>query len=127
MAEQYLDDTDIDAILKQMRGEAVPQRMRADRLVDLRCLCSSFNDPAQLPRANRLVTGMPWKQPATCLHHTLGASLLPPRPQQGEQVRREHSVAVAAALALLDPDEHPLAVDICDLEPGNLGHTQTAP
>ena len=35
MAEQCLDDADIDAVLEQMGGEAVAQRMRSDALVDV--------------------------------------------------------------------------------------------
>ena len=37
---------------------------------------------------------------------------LPPRAQQLEQHRREHRVAVLATLALLDPDQHALAVNV---------------
>src|SRR3954447_4494767 len=38
MAEQGLDDADIDAVFQQMRREAVPQRVRPDPLGDLRPL-----------------------------------------------------------------------------------------
>ena len=37
---------------------------------------------------------------------------------------REHHVAVLAALALLDADDHPLAVDVGDLERDDLGGAQ---
>ena len=45
MAEQCLDDADIDAVLEQMGGEAVAQGMRSDALVDVRRLCG-FDDDA---------------------------------------------------------------------------------
>src|ERR1700733_9816162 len=37
-------------------------------------------------------------------------------PQDVEQLRREHHVAVTAALALLDANDHPAAVDVGKLE-----------
>ena len=32
-----------------------------------------------------------------------------------EQLRRKHGVAIPSALAVLDPDQHALAVDVVDL------------
>src|SRR5271157_1782741 len=49
---------------------------------------------------------------------------LPPLTQQGEQICREHGIAIPATLATLHPDQHALAVDIGDLECRNLGHAQ---
>jgi len=43
MPEQRLDDADIDAVLEQMCGEAVPQGVGSDPLGDIRCL-SRFDD-----------------------------------------------------------------------------------
>src|SRR5260370_42671844 len=51
---------------------------------------------------------------------------LPPGPQQVEQVRREHDVAVLAALALLDADDHALAVDVRDLERDHFSRAQAS-
>ena len=48
----------------------------------------------------------------------------PPGAQQLEQLRRQHDVAVLAALALLDADHHALAVDVGDLERDDLGDAQ---
>ena len=48
----------------------------------------------------------------------------PVDPQDGQQLRREHDVAVLAALAVLDPDQHAAAVEITDLECGDLRHPQ---
>jgi len=41
-----------------------------------------------------------------------------------QQLRRQHDVAILAPLALLDPQDHPDAVDIADLEAYRLGHAQ---
>ena len=44
--------------------------------------------------------------------------------QDRQQRWRQHDVAVLAALAVFDPDHHPAAVDVGDLECGNLGYAQ---
>ena len=48
----------------------------------------------------------------------------PVRAQDAEQLRRQHDVTVAAALALFDADDHAAAVDIGDLDAGGLGGAQ---
>jgi hypothetical protein len=48
----------------------------------------------------------------------------PPGPQQVEQAWREHDVAVPAAFALLDPNDHSLTVDVADLERDDFGGAQ---
>jgi hypothetical protein len=39
-------------------------------------------------------------------------------------VRGKHGVTILAPFALLDTDDHALAVDVSDLEVGHLGHAQ---
>ena len=41
MTEQRLDDADVDPVLEQVGGEAVPQRVRPDALADVRSLSAS--------------------------------------------------------------------------------------
>src|SRR5207237_604391 len=48
-------------------------------------------------------------------------ALPPPGAQQREQLRRQHGMAVFAALALLDPQQHALGVDVADLECDDFG------
>jgi len=57
-------------------------------------------------------------------HDAASFAFLPPQPQQREELRGKHGVAVLAPLALFDADQHPLAVDIVGLEAGHFGHTQ---
>ncbi len=52
--------------------------------------------------------------------------LPPPGAQQVQEIRREHDVAVLAALALLDPDQHARRVDVGDLEMDDLRGAQAA-
>ena len=46
----------------------------------------------------------------------MATPFLPPRSQQSEQIGREHGIAIPAAFAALDADQHALAVDIADFE-----------
>ncbi len=48
--KQDLDDTDVGAVLQQVGGEAVTQRVRPDTLGDVGGLCSLDDDPMELPR-----------------------------------------------------------------------------
>src|ERR1019366_2265682 len=51
---------------------------------------------------------------------------LPPLAQQVERLRRQHDVAVLAALGLLDPNDLLRAVDMLDLQPDHLASAQAA-
>ena len=116
--EQHLDHADVDLLLEQMGGEAVPQRVQRDALVDLGRLRRGMAGAVELACRQRVDPVLPGKQPA------LGPRRLPPGAQQLEQMLGEHHVAVLAALALLDPDDHPGAVDVGDLERDHLGGAQ---
>lgn len=87
----------------------------------LRCL---DDDAMELPRADRLHRVLTGEQPAVAMHHTLFASNLPPLAQQREQVSREQRIAVLTAFALLDSQQHALAVDVAHLEHRDLGNPQ---
>ena len=65
-----------------------------------------------------LTESSPGEQPA------LRAALEPPRPQQLQQLRREHRVPVLAPLALLDTDQHALGIDIADAQHHHLADAQ---
>jgi hypothetical protein len=119
VAEQGLDDADVGAALQQMRGEAVPQRVHGDPLVEL---CRGAGGTAghmqtfRVQRTRRVTAG---EQP-------MGWPRQPPvAPQDAEQLRRQHDIAVFAALALLDAEHHPAAVDVGELEAGHLRRTQS--
>ena len=49
----------------------------------------------------------------------------PIRPQNPQELRRKHDVTVLAALALLDPDYHPLAINVGNLQEGHFRYTQS--
>jgi hypothetical protein len=97
MAEQRLDDADVDPVLEQVGGEAVPLRVRSDPLGDARRQTGLDDEPVQLPRAERLeivLAGNSQPSGASALLPTD----LPPLAQQRLQARREHGVAILPAL-----------------------------
>ena len=114
MTEQHLDDADIDAVLEQMSGEAVAERVRPDALVDIGGLRGFDDDTVELARADRRRGALSGEEPAVGNEDALLSSGAPPVAQEQEQAFGQHGVAVAAAFAALDPQQHPLAVDIGD-------------
>jgi hypothetical protein len=119
--EQHMDHSDIDILLEQVGGEAVPQGMQRYALVDLGPIGCGMTGAIELARRHRLHAVASWKQPA------LRSCRPPPGAQQFEQMWRQHHVAVFATLALLDADDHALAVDVADLERDHLGGAQASP
>src|ERR1700749_3320609 len=107
-----------------MRGEAVPQRMNAAPLGDAGTPGCQANDPMQLTRT-RMLPAVAGKQPGlTGRHPSLLARHAPPFAQQLEQVGRENDIPILLALALFDPDDHPVTIDIGELERYDLGGSQ---
>ena len=127
MTQQDLDHADIDTILKQVRGKAMPQGMRPHTSGDRSSPRGIDNHAMELPCADGPHGVLPGKKPATRMHHALLASGLPPLPQQGQKVCRKHGVAISSPFAPFDPEQHALAVDIADLESCDLGHPQACP
>ena len=88
----------------------MPQGVQRDALIDLRHLGRGVTGAIELARGHWLGWGAAGEQP------TSRSRCLLPGPQQIEQVRREHDVTVLAAFALLDADDHALAVDVGNFE-----------
>src|SRR5579864_4319943 len=88
-----------------MYRKGVAQRMRGDRLTkasETMCLLACVFDSLSRDRLARVSTG---EQPLLRVHG------LPVAAQDVQQLRREHDVAILAAFALLDADDHAPAVD----------------
>src|SRR5438128_2638649 len=92
--EQILNDPDIDTLLQQMRGEAVPKCMDRDRLIEASSVSGIAKDALDLARRDRPGWLATRKQPVG------RALLLPIRAQQIEKLIRQHHVAVFATFAL---------------------------
>src|ERR1700722_6832079 len=91
-----------------------------DTLLDASGFGCLMDSPIELARRNGLERGRErvpaGKQPALGQHDTAPLALAPPEPQQFQQLRRQHGIAILASLALLDPDQHARAVNVADLE-----------
>src|SRR6516165_1863577 len=108
VSEQNLDDADIGLLLQEVGGKAVTQRMNADALGDAGTPGCQANDPMQLART-RMLPAVAGKQPRLRGRHpALLARNAPPFMQYLEQDGRENDVPILLALALLDPDDHPV-------------------
>src|SRR5215467_7902342 len=107
-----------------MGGEAVSQRMNADTLGDAGTPRCQANDPMQLA-CTRMLPAVAGKQPGLSGRHpALLACNTPPFVQYLEQDGRENDVPILLALALLDPDEHPVTINIGELERYDLRGSQ---
>src|SRR5450756_2324861 len=94
VSEQDLDHPDVDILFQKMRGEAVAQRMQRHWLLKLSHLRGGVAGAMKLACRERRPEHATRKQPALWLPH------VPPVAQQFEQLRRQHHVAILAALAL---------------------------
>src|SRR5215468_2271066 len=110
--EQHLDDPDIGLLLQEVGGKAVPQCMNTDALGDAGARRRQANEPMKLARTH-VLPAVARKQPGLAgSHPPLLACQAPPVAQQLKQVRRENDISVLLTLALLDPDDHSVAVDV---------------
>src|SRR5215469_5042426 len=119
MAQKRLDHANIDTLLEKVCGEAVPQRVRRDALVDPRGLGGGADNAAELAGRQRLDRVAAWQQPASRQQQVALPPLAPPGTQKFEQWRRQHRVAVFASLAALDAQQHAFGIDVADLERDN--------
>ena len=127
VAQQRLDDSDIGAALKQMGSKGVAQRMQRHALLDPGASGRLVEQATQLTGGHRRAGLTARKQP-TVLKGRCGietAAHLPPLPQQIERLRRQHDIAILAALGLLDANDLLRGVDMLDLQPDHLAATQT--
>ena len=110
MPEQDLNDPDIGVRFQEMRGEAVPQRVQRCGFADPGHVFGRGEGAVELPRRDRVDPGFAGKQPA------LRPRLAPVGAQELQQPGRQHDLAVLLPLALFDMDQHPVTVDVADLE-----------
>src|SRR5258708_24915243 len=99
--------------LEKMRGEAVTQRVGMDLFLDARLLGSLLTGVPRCFRIDGLITVVPtvaWKQP----YAGLSRQAAPVPAQFFQQFWAEHHIAISAALAPLNVNHHPLAVDVAD-------------
>jgi len=98
--------------------KTVPQGVRRHLFGKASCCAGGPTRGMQRGRFERPFFVAAGKQPA------LGPGEPPVAAQNPQQLRRQHDIAVLAALALLDPDHHPTAVNVGDLEHHHFRHAQ---
>src|SRR5689334_19656752 len=107
-----------------MGGKAVPQSVNTDALGNAGALRCHANDPVELART-RMPPAVARKQPwLTGRHPSLLARHAPPFAQYLEEDGRENDIPILFALALFDPDDHPVTIDIGELERYDLRGSQ---
>jgi hypothetical protein len=102
-----------------MHGEGVAQCMRGDRLANAALLAHLPAGPIDGERTDRLAGQSAGKQPLP------GMGALPTVPEHIKKFGRQHDIAVFPAVALLNPDDHALAVDRCLRRADGFGNSQT--
>ena len=111
-----MDDPDIGLLFQEMGGKAVPQGMNTDALGNTGTCRRQANEPVELARTH-VLPAVARKQPGLAgSHPSLLARHAPPVAQQLKKVRRENDIPVLLALALLDPDDHAVAIDVAELQ-----------
>src|SRR6516162_9133021 len=124
VSEQNLDNPDIGLLLQEVGGKAMPQCMNADALGNAGACRGQANDPVELARTGML-PAVAGKQPRlTGRHPSLLARDAPPFAQYLEKVGRENDIPILLPLALFDPDDHPVTIDIGELERYDLRGSQ---
>src|SRR5260370_15866381 len=103
-----------------MCGEAVPQRMWVQLLLEARSLSGFFASVPDHFGGDRGITGMPavaWKQPYAGLSPQAAPVLL----EFVEQFWAEQNIAIFATFTALDVDHHALAVHVANFQTREFG------
>src|SRR6201984_788834 len=107
-----------------MGGEAVPQCVNTDTFGNAGTPRGQANDPVELARS-RMPPAVAGEQPGLSGRHpSLLARHAPPFAQYLEKDGRENDIPALPTLALFDPDDHPVTVDIGELERYDLRGSQ---
>ena len=113
MPQQNLDGAQVGPRLEQVRGEAMPQHMRADGFAETG-LAGKFLADLLDPRRPQPSAGF---APGEQQRPRLAAA--PIDAQQLEKLGREHHLARLLSFAAANLNDHPLAVDVAAFQPQN--------
>ena len=106
MTQQKLNLAQISAGFEQMNGVGVPQRVGTCGLRQAGTFAGASHGIGHGVAGQRLVGNL------TREHPWLGAHSAPITAQQFQQLGGQLDVAILPALALLNPNHHPLAVNV---------------
>src|SRR5260370_2893090 len=105
MSKKQLNGADVGALLQKVNGKCMSQGVRGDGLGAVADPVGFLAIALHCGPANVLAWYIAGKKPV------LGPFHSPPRSQDFQQLWGEHYVAILHSLALLDPQDHALAVD----------------
>ena len=113
-----MNGANVGADLQQVDRESVAERVRRHGFAQPTAISGEATRPLDGSLLHRLPGASSGEEPP-------GRPLDPPPGSQLlEQRRREHDVAVTSALAPCDMQDHPVTVDVGDLEPQCLAESQ---
>ncbi len=120
VTEQHLDSAQVRTGFEQMSGEAVTELepVRVYTFVETRTpgsLPASEPDHLGIDRMRGRMPTITGEEPG------LGLQSAPVLAQGFEQDGTEHDVPILAALATLEVDDHPLTIDVADLQASQFG------
>jgi len=120
VAEESLDNGDLDAVLKQVGGEAVTEFVDAGLGRETRLASGAVKEVLGRPLAQRrLVGSLGEEPPGRPVDAVPGAEF-------DQQVVAERDHAHASALGMADPELMTGRVDVLDLDMGGFGEPQAA-
>ena len=106
MTEQQLDGPHVGAALEQMDREGVAQECGVMGLEMREARCASWHATLHRIPSDGVAGDIAGEEPRFGFCHS------PPLPQDFQQLGRKHYVAIFLPLALIDADDHTLAIDV---------------
>ena len=119
MAQQNLNGAKIGAGLQQMSREAMTQRVGMGLFLKARSqgsFVAGMPDGFSIDRLLTARVAVTWKQSSS----GLGVQAMPMGTQFVEQFWAEHDVTISTPFAALDVNHHPFAIDVAELQAGEL-------
>src|ERR1700690_4276743 len=107
--QQHLNGPQVRPAFHQVGGKAVPKRMQGHPLMNAGGVLGLLEDFSQSMRVVGFLTSLAHEKPG------LGTVDLPVVPEEGQEMRGKHDVPVLTSLALLDTNDHAMAVDLAHL------------
>ena len=115
VTQQQLDRAEIGPGLQQVNSKGVTQGVRRHRFADTALQPYLATDAVDGGCRDRVAGAVTGKQPVS------GMGTLPIVPEHGQQFGRQHDIAIFVAFALVNPNDHALAIDRSGLEADGLG------
>ena len=124
MTEQDLNGPQIGAGFQQVSRKAMSERVHSDVLVQPRGETRRLAGFIHRLVGERPTVDISWEEPGAGLVDLAAPVSFPVFPEQSQQPRREHDVAILGPLGLTDANDHALAIDVVDAQGQDLGDSK---